>query len=71
MKDFDVLTIIGRGAFGEVRICRFKENGEVVAMKKMRKQDMLEKKQVAHVKGERDMLVKAKSPWVIDLKFSF
>ena len=40
-------------------------------MKKMRKQDMLEKKQVAHVKGERDMLVKAKSPWVIDLKFSF
>ena len=37
MKDFDLLTIIGRGAFGEVRICRFKENGEVVAMKKMRK----------------------------------
>jgi serine/threonine kinase 38 len=32
---------------------------------------MLEKKQVAHVKGERDMLVKAKSPWVVDLKYSF
>lgn len=71
VKDFDLLSIIGRGAFGEVRICRFKETGEVVAMKKMRKTDMLEKKQVAHVKGERDMLVKAKSPWVVDLKFSF
>jgi serine/threonine kinase 38 len=23
------------------------------------------------VKGERDMLVKARSPWVFDLKFSF
>ena len=71
VRDFDLLSIIGRGAFGEVRICRFKETGEVVAMKKMRKTDMLEKKQVAHVKGERDMLVKAKSPWVVDLKFSF
>ena len=40
-------------------------------MKKMRKSEMLEKKQVAHVRGERDMLAKAKTPWVIDLKFSF
>jgi len=39
-----MLSIIGRGAFGEVRICRFRETGEVVAMKKMRKSDMLEKK---------------------------
>jgi serine/threonine kinase 38 len=71
MRDFDLLSIIGRGAFGEVRICRYRETGEVVAMKKMRKHDMLEKQQVAHVKGERDMLVKAKSPWVVDLKYSF
>jgi serine/threonine kinase 38 len=39
-----MLSVIGRGAFGEVRICRFRETGEVVAMKKMRKSDMLEKK---------------------------
>ena len=65
------MTIIGRGAFGEVRICRFKETGEVVAIKKMRKSEMLDKKQVNHVKGERDMLARAKTPWVIDLKFSF
>jgi serine/threonine kinase 38 len=37
MRDFDLLSIIGRGAFGEVRICRYRETGEVVAMKKMRK----------------------------------
>lgn len=37
VRDFDLLSIIGRGAFGEVRICRFRESGEVVAMKKMRK----------------------------------
>jgi hypothetical protein len=37
IKDFEPLSIIGRGAFGEVRICRYKETGEVVAMKKMKK----------------------------------
>lgn len=71
VKDFDLLNIIGKGAFGEVRICRFRETGEVVAMKKMRKSEMLDKKQVGHVKGEREILAKAKSPWVVDLKFSF
>jgi serine/threonine kinase 38 len=43
VKDFEPLNIIGRGAFGEVRICRFKESGEVVAMKKMKKSEMLYK----------------------------
>jgi serine/threonine kinase 38 len=43
VKDFDPLSIIGRGAFGEVRICRYKETGEVVAMKKMKKSEMLYK----------------------------
>lgn len=43
VKDFEPLNIIGRGAFGEVRICKHKETGEVVAMKKMKKQEMLYK----------------------------
>jgi serine/threonine kinase 38 len=43
VKDFDPLSIIGRGAFGEVRICRHKQTGEVVAMKKMKKVDMVHK----------------------------
>lgn len=41
--DFEPLQIIGRGAFGEVRICKQKETGEVVAMKKMKKKEMLKK----------------------------
>ena len=71
MKDFEPLSIIGRGAFGEVRICRVKHTGEVVAMKKMKKQEMVYKNQVAHVKAEREVLVRAKNPWIVDLKYSF
>ena len=43
LGDFEPLSIIGRGAFGEVRICRHRESGEVVAMKKMKKAEMIQK----------------------------
>jgi serine/threonine kinase 38 len=43
VNDFEPLSIIGRGAFGEVRICRIKATGEVVAMKKMKKAEMVAK----------------------------
>lgn len=32
---------------------------------------MLYKNQVSHVKAERDVLVKSKNPWTVELKFSF
>lgn len=32
---------------------------------------MLYKNQVVHVRSERDILVKAKNPWIVALKFSF
>jgi len=37
VKDFIPRKIIGRGAFGEVRVCRHKQTSEVVAVKKMKK----------------------------------
>ncbi len=43
VRDFEPLKIIGRGAFGEVRVCRHKKSGEVVAIKKMKKTEMIYK----------------------------
>ena len=40
-------------------------------MKKMKKQEMLYKNQVGHVKAEREILIKAKNMWVVELKCSF
>lgn len=48
-----------------------KDNGEVVAIKKMKKMEMVNKNQVQHVKAEREVLVQAKNPWIVDLKYSF
>lgn len=39
--DFEPIAIIGRGAFGEVRVRRDKETKEIVAIKKMKKAEMI------------------------------
>lgn len=70
-NDFEPLKIIGRGAFGEVRICKDKLTGEIVAVKKMKKHEMLSKNQIAHVRAERDILVQSDIPWIVELKYSF
>ena len=35
VQDFDSLAIIGKGAFGEVRLVREKKSGEIYALKSM------------------------------------
>ncbi|KAL0447370.1 UNVERIFIED_CONTAM: Serine/threonine-protein kinase CBK1 [Sesamum latifolium] len=46
VDDFELLTIIGRGAFGEVRLCRERKSGNIYAMKKLKKSEMLSRGQV-------------------------
>jgi serine/threonine kinase 38 len=68
--DYESIEIIGRGAFGEVRLCRHK-NGEIVAIKKMNKSEMYKKNQLNHIRAERDILAKSDTSWIVDLKSSF
>ncbi|XP_074661024.1 serine/threonine-protein kinase 38-like isoform X2 [Tubulanus polymorphus] len=71
VQDFEPLKVIGRGAFGEVRLVQKKDTGHMYAMKILRKHDMLEKEQVAHVRAERDILVEADHQWVVKMYYSF
>jgi len=71
IHDFETVAIIGRGAFGEVRVCRKKDTKKVYAVKIMKKTEMLKKNQVAHIRAERDVLALADNPWVVKLHFSF
>ncbi|GIL95505.1 hypothetical protein Vretimale_1513 [Volvox reticuliferus] len=69
--DFESLRIIGRGAFGEVRIVREKLTSKIMAMKKLKKAEMLSRGQVAHVKAERDVLAEVQNPYIVKLYYSF
>ncbi|KAG1707845.1 hypothetical protein DVH05_024496 [Phytophthora capsici] len=71
--DFQPLAVIGRGAFGEVRLVRKRDNGEIFALKSLEKSAMVLKNQVGHVKAERDILASADQDnnWLVTLHYSF
>ena len=69
--DFKSLKVIGRGAFGEVRLVQKLDTGHVYAMKILHKGDMLKRDQVAHARAERDILSEADNPWVVKMYYSF
>ena len=71
IRDYESISIIGRGAFGEVHVCREKETGKIVAIKKIKKDILIIKNQIIHVRNEQLFMSNVKSPWIVDLKASF
>ncbi|KAG0257269.1 Serine/threonine-protein kinase [Mortierella polycephala] len=71
LDDFVTVKVIGKGAFGEVRLVQKQDSGKIYAMKTLRKADMHKKDQLAHVRAERDVLAESESPWVVQLYYSF
>jgi len=71
LDDFRTVKVIGKGAFGEVRLVQKVDTGKIYAMKTLKKEEMLKKDQLAHVRAERDVLAESNSPWVVQLFYSF
>ncbi|KAK6531657.1 hypothetical protein TWF694_002834 [Orbilia ellipsospora] len=73
-NDFQMLRLIGRGTFGQVYQVRKKDTNRIYAMKILSKKVIVQKKEVAHTIGERNILVRTAttdSPFIVGLKFSF
>ena len=71
IRDYESIKIIGRGGFGEVHVCRVIKTGEIVAIKKIKKELLIKKNQIIHIRNEQLFMAKAKSPWIVELKASF
>ena len=71
IHDYESIAIIGRGAFGEVHVCKEKKSGHVVAIKKIKKDILILKNQIIHIRNEQLFMSNVKSPWIVDLKASF
>uniref|UniRef100_G3TR99 Myotonin-protein kinase n=1 Tax=Loxodonta africana TaxID=9785 RepID=G3TR99_LOXAF len=67
--DFEILKVIGRGAFSEVAVVKMKQTGQVPPLKIMN-WDMPEKK-VSCFREERDVLVNGDRRWITQLHFAF
>ncbi|GJN73038.1 serine/threonine-protein kinase cot-1 [Purpureocillium lilacinum] len=70
-ENYTTVKIIGKGAFGEVKLVQKKGDGKVYAMKSLIKTEMFRKDQLAHVRSERDILAESDSPWVVKLYTTF
>jgi len=70
-SNFQTIKVIGKGAFGEVKLVQRKTDGKIYALKSLIKTEMFKKDQLAHVRSERDILADSDSPWLVKLHASF
>ncbi|CAH9061661.1 unnamed protein product [Cuscuta europaea] len=71
LEDFEVMKLVGQGAFGKVFQVKKKGTSEIYAMKVMRKDKIMEKNHAEYMKAERDILTKIDHPFVVQLRYSF
>lgn len=69
--DFEIIKVIGRGAFGEVCVVKFNGSDKVFAMKILNKWEMLKRAETACFKEERDVLVYGDRRWITHLHYAF
>ncbi|XP_076355418.1 serine/threonine-protein kinase MRCK alpha-like isoform X1 [Tachypleus tridentatus] len=70
-EDFEVLKVIGRGAFGEVSVVKQKDTKKVYAMKTLNKWEMLKRAETACFQEERDVLINGDKRWITNLHYAF
>ncbi|KAL1124457.1 hypothetical protein AAG570_001083, partial [Ranatra chinensis] len=69
--DFEIIKVIGRGAFGEVCVVKMRGTDKVYAMKILNKWEMLKRAETACFQEERDVLVYGDRNWITNLHYAF
>ncbi len=69
--DFELVKVIGKGSFGKVMQVKKKDTGQIFAMKVLRKEAIIARKQVAHTKAEKSILQKIQHPFIVTLHYAF
>lgn len=70
-EDFNLIKVIGRGAFGEVQLVRHISTHQVYAMKRLSKFEMIKRPDSAFFWEERHIMAHANSEWIVQLHFAF
>lgn len=68
---FEILKVIDKGSFGKVFLVRNKKNEKLYAMKRIRKDILIEKGQIQNTKNERDILLSIEHPFLLGMDFVF
>eukprot|EP01084_Bolivina_argentea_P037425 69218_1 len=71
LKDFDVIKIIAKGIFSEVRTVRDTNDNVVYTMKIFKKRDIICKNRTGHRRAARDLLIDRDHTFLLKPKHSF
>ena len=73
-KDFEILSVLGQGAYGKVFLVKKIKGaflGQTFAMKTLKKSEVIKLKQVGNTMAERRILEKLNNPFVVRLMYAF
>jgi protein kinase A/protein kinase X len=67
--DFDLRATVGTGTFGRVRVVKIKGSSDrsPMALKILKKSEVIRLKQVEHVKAEKEILMTISHPFIVNL----
>ncbi|KAL3467364.1 kinase-like domain-containing protein [Aspergillus heterothallicus] len=71
LNHFRLLRVVGKGAFGKVRIVEKKDTGLTFALKYIRKEEVVRSESVRNIIRERRMLEHLNHPFLCNLRYSF
>lgn len=71
LDDFEILKVIDKGSFGKVFLVELRSNHKLYAMKRIRKDILIEKGQIDNTYNERDILMKTEHPFLLGMDYVF
>ena len=71
LDDFEILCLVGKGAYGKVHQVRKKNDGRIFAMKVMRKEMLIRTNNVSYTITERNILRNIRHPFIASLYYAF
>ena len=70
-NDFDMISVLGQGSYGKVLLVQKKDNGNLYAMKILKKSEIIRRNQFEHTMTERRILEKVKHPFITQMFYAF
>lgn len=71
MNNFEIVSVLGRGFYGKVMLVKKKDTNEYYAIKTVHKNRLVKSNKVHTIFTERNILMKAKHPFIVNLCFAF
>lgn len=66
LEDVDQGVTLGTGSFGRVKLVKYKPTGQYYALKMLKKQHVIQLKQVEHIKSEKNIMAQIHHPNIVN-----